>query len=302
MSSESYKCNHCEREFKTEEGSVIHEENCKKRKSSRKVGMISIGVFILLILGYVIFANDPSPTGYSTYEPSNDYKEENKNVIESCPYECCLSGEFFAKQCSQNYQCMNNKCIAIDSDNDGLTDIEEINIGTNPQLYDTDGDTLSDYQEYKILGTNPLKKNTDRDRYDDNEDPSPLEKNTANIRIEGTSSSELNYFNVGLIFLTGGLSALDPSLELYSTNINLEIINDGNDYTSYGSYDIVILIGNDVMDIETFSFSRINAGSSISQSTIFSTTIGDIPSQLISLITQDENPSVEIRNLDYERF
>ncbi len=42
-----------------------------------------------------------------------------------------------------------------DSDGDGLTDWEEMILGTNPNLADTDGDGVSDGQEY-LLGTDPL--------------------------------------------------------------------------------------------------------------------------------------------------
>lgn len=40
----------------------------------------------------------------------------------------------------------------LDSDNDGLPDVLEIAIGTRPDLADTDGDTLTDYQEVYIIG------------------------------------------------------------------------------------------------------------------------------------------------------
>ena len=43
----------------------------------------------------------------------------------------------------------------LDSDNDGLPDVLEIAIGTRPDLADTDGDTLTDYQEVYITGTDP---------------------------------------------------------------------------------------------------------------------------------------------------
>mgnify|MGYP000957480919 FL=1 len=43
----------------------------------------------------------------------------------------------------------------LDSDNDGLPDVLEIAIGTRPDLVDTDGDTLTDYQEVYITGTDP---------------------------------------------------------------------------------------------------------------------------------------------------
>lgn len=43
-----------------------------------------------------------------------------------------------------------------DSDNDGLTDAEELALGTNPVDWDTDGDGLSDFWEV-MYGMNPLK-------------------------------------------------------------------------------------------------------------------------------------------------
>lgn len=50
-----------------------------------------------------------------------------------------------------------------DRDSDGLSDQEEKQAGTNPNVVDTDGDGLSDYEEVKIYQTNPLKKDSDGD-------------------------------------------------------------------------------------------------------------------------------------------
>lgn len=50
-----------------------------------------------------------------------------------------------------------------DSDADGLTNIEEYTNGTSIFSKDTDGDSLSDYDEVKIYYTNPLVKDTDGD-------------------------------------------------------------------------------------------------------------------------------------------
>lgn len=56
----------------------------------------------------------------------------------------------------------------LDTDNDGLTDIEETEIyGTNPNLPDSDGDTLSDGDEVLIYGTNPSEPDTDLDGLND---------------------------------------------------------------------------------------------------------------------------------------
>jgi len=51
----------------------------------------------------------------------------------------------------------------IDSDADGLTDEEEMRIGTDPHHADTDKDGLSDYDEVKVYHTNPLNPDTDFD-------------------------------------------------------------------------------------------------------------------------------------------
>ena len=71
-----------------------------------------------------------------------------------------------------------------DDDNDGLTDILETSLGTDPLLADSDGDTLSDYDEVNYDGDptgytpgtdlNPLSLDTDGDGLDDFIDPVPL--------------------------------------------------------------------------------------------------------------------------------
>lgn len=55
----------------------------------------------------------------------------------------------------------------IDLDNDGLTDAEEILLGTDPNKADTDGDGVSDFDEVRQYGTDPLKSDTDDDGIDD---------------------------------------------------------------------------------------------------------------------------------------
>lgn len=54
-----------------------------------------------------------------------------------------------------------------DSDKDGLPDDEEYIGGTDPYKADTDDDGLSDYEEIYIYKTNPLSKDTDNDNLTD---------------------------------------------------------------------------------------------------------------------------------------
>lgn len=54
-----------------------------------------------------------------------------------------------------------------DYDNDGLTNSKEKELGTDPQIPDTDGDGLLDGEEFLTYHSDPLKKDTDDDGLDD---------------------------------------------------------------------------------------------------------------------------------------
>lgn len=55
----------------------------------------------------------------------------------------------------------------LDTDRDQLTDDEERALGTNVAAADSDNDGLSDYQEVRIYFSNPLNADTDGDSYSD---------------------------------------------------------------------------------------------------------------------------------------
>lgn len=55
----------------------------------------------------------------------------------------------------------------IDTDGDGLSDSEEMSLGTNYLMTDTDGDGLFDREEVKVYKTDPLDTDTDKDGYSD---------------------------------------------------------------------------------------------------------------------------------------
>ena len=56
-----------------------------------------------------------------------------------------------------------------DTDADGLPDTLEAKYHTDPAQIDTDGDSLSDYDEVRKYRTNPLKKDSDDDQFPDND-------------------------------------------------------------------------------------------------------------------------------------
>ena len=72
---------------------------------------------------------------------------------------------------------------ALDTDGDGLTDQEELQLGTDPKNPDTDGDGLTDGEEVKVYKTDPLNPDTDYDALTDGDEvykykTSPLERDT----------------------------------------------------------------------------------------------------------------------------
>ncbi len=52
---------------------------------------------------------------------------------------------------------------AVDTDSDGLTDGEEVALGTDPNAQDSDSDGIPDGREVNSLGSNPLDTDTDSD-------------------------------------------------------------------------------------------------------------------------------------------
>ncbi len=57
--------------------------------------------------------------------------------------------------------------VEADSDQDGLTDARESELGTNSLSSDTDGDGLFDREEAEVYLTDPLKADTDGDTFGD---------------------------------------------------------------------------------------------------------------------------------------
>jgi len=90
----------------------------------------------------------------------------------------------------------------LDPDNDGLTNLEEFNAGTNPNLTDTDGDGLSDYDEVMNHGTNPTLADTDRDGMDDkyelDNNLNPTNINDGALDTDEDGLTNLEEFNAGI--------------------------------------------------------------------------------------------------------
>ena len=75
--------------------------------------------------------------------------------------------------------------VVLDSDGDGLTDEEELRIGTDPHNPDTDGDGLLDGEEVHKYKTNPLDPDTDHDGLKDGEEVKRYKTDPLNPDTDG---------------------------------------------------------------------------------------------------------------------
>jgi hypothetical protein len=80
--------------------------------------------------------------------------------------------------------------VALDSDNDGLTDAEEATLGTDPMNPDTDGDGLTDGEEVHTYHTSPLRADTDNDGLTDREEVITWHTDPLNPDTDGDGFSD----------------------------------------------------------------------------------------------------------------
>ncbi|MBT4384894.1 S-layer homology domain-containing protein [Candidatus Peregrinibacteria bacterium] len=110
----------------------------------------------------------------------------------------------------------------IDTDGDGLTDDDEINIhGTDPLLDDTDGDDLLDGAEVNTYGTDPRLPDTDEDGLNDGEEVNthftdPLDADTDNDTL--LDGAEVNTHETDPLLADTDGGTVDDGTEV---NINL---------------------------------------------------------------------------------
>ncbi|MBQ7216115.1 MAG: VWA domain-containing protein [Synergistaceae bacterium] len=96
-----------------------------------------------------------------------------------------------------------------DPDGDGLTNLQESNIGTNMVIKDTDHDGLNDYDEAMTYHTDPLKPDTDGDGVDD---ATEIAIGSDPLKAETSFSTTLASSRVA----SGDETAIDISVTMHS--------------------------------------------------------------------------------------
>jgi outer membrane protein OmpA-like peptidoglycan-associated protein len=109
---------------------------------------------------------------------------------------------------------------ALDSDGDGLTDEEELLLGTDPFNPDTDGDGLTDGEEVKVYKTDPLNPDTDYDGLTDGDEVYKYKTNPLLRDTDGGGVAD------GHEVIEDGTNPLDPSDDLLLFTLHIEFETD----------------------------------------------------------------------------
>lgn len=110
-----------------------------------------------------------------------------------------------------------------DKDMDGLGKCDEIKIGTNPNVADTDGDGLNDGEEYLTYKTNPLQADSDLDALTDFDEvkstgTNPLLADTDNDGLN--DGEELNKYKTDPLAADTDKDGLNDGNEVVTTKTN----------------------------------------------------------------------------------
>jgi outer membrane protein OmpA-like peptidoglycan-associated protein len=133
--------------------------------------------------------------------------------------------------------CASNKVdpATIDTDGDGLTDVNETNIhNTDPLNPDTDGDGLTDGQEVNEFNTDPLSADTDEDGLSDGEEVNSYNTDPLAADSDGdglSDGAEVNDHNTDPLNADSDGDGLTDGQEVTQYNTNpLSPDTDGDEY------------------------------------------------------------------------
>ena len=135
----------------TEKPKEVFDFGERKPSIGKKLIIIIVALLVIAGLVYVAFL------GFSKLQQQAEEKKEQAD-----------SGSENVNQPAETE--VKVPVVAKDSDGDGLSDQEEISLGTSIEKVDSDGDGLSDREEVRVYKTDPLKPDTDADGYLDGQE------------------------------------------------------------------------------------------------------------------------------------
>ncbi len=152
-----------------------HEDQADKNKKLFFLLLIIIFVLLLIlagIWGFKYLIAKPASLEQKDFINQDLYQGDNKieeklEIENSQELQEQDNKEYFEEEIEEIKKEDN---IIKDTDNDGLSDDEEINLGTNINKTDSDSDKLFDREEVYVYKTDPLNPDTDQDGFLDGEE------------------------------------------------------------------------------------------------------------------------------------
>jgi hypothetical protein len=126
--------------------------------AGRKSGCLKVFI-VLLVISIVLVAG--------TYFGAKFYFDRGARVDAEKSHELLMESVLIDIDWDYTAETLPESEYDLDYDGDGLTNKEEIDLGTCFYRSDTDGDGLNDYDEVKIHGSDPLKSSTAGDGVSD---------------------------------------------------------------------------------------------------------------------------------------
>jgi len=145
-------------------------ESSGQGKKFLVLGSIIVGLVVIFVGGYMAYAR------FFRANLANNVAPTGQELTPTAETPAAVTPEQAQNPASQTEGNVPAPAIndmttqAVDSDQDGLTDQEEISLGTNPNSPDSDNDGLFDREEVKVYGTDPLNPDTDGDGYKDGDE------------------------------------------------------------------------------------------------------------------------------------
>lgn len=160
----------------------------KPKKESNKLPLIISAVVLAAVIGYAWYA----------IAPKDQMAKQDQNGFGLDMLK--TAGEDAEEQAQEDRaEVIEEEEIdpaLVDSDQDGLTDFEEAELGTNADLIDSDGDQVLDYDEVFVYDSNPLNPDSDEDELNDYDEVYLYKTNPLSLDTDADNLSDNDEINV----------------------------------------------------------------------------------------------------------